>query len=306
MSLSDKLRANWPLVAAAVAATAVAGVGIYYLLSSEPEEEEVSSPVEESPTQSSKQPVVAAEPATVKSAAKATVPTTKSAAAPASEVTKTQLVQILNMMISKLSELKGKIDGEREAMLGQGNSPEEVEEAMQYALQEGLQSVEEEIAASMNVDQKAVMVAQQRYAGEPEIAPLVEQLKEMFFGSEQVEEMKAAAAVVPADMTAQDFLVKLKKHVAVVDSKLESILAKAARETRNNGTSAAEREMYADMLVMRDLDAITGAALQAADLSEAVWKGCLVKFGSDPAVIEELMASHARQGEAKRKHLGSN
>lgn len=127
----------------------------------------------------------------------------------------------------------------------------------------------------------------------------------MFFGQEQIEEMQRAAAVVPSDMTHTDFLVKLKQHVKVVDRRFTALLEKAAKDTRTNRTNAQERMAYAEMLIMRELDGIMAEALEAAELPGEVWQGCLVKFGSHPDVIAELMASHQRQEVLKMQLLSS-
>lgn len=184
-----------------------------------------------------------------------------------------------------------------------GLPPDEVEERSHAALQAGLQRVEAEIRAEAGVDQEHVMAAQAAYADDPAVEPLVAQLRSLFFGEEQLAELAAAQAAVPAGWVAADFVGPLKKHAAVVDARFAAIVERAARDTAGHGVSPGEVEQYLMMLLQREIDSILADAADAAGLSKDAFHGCMVKFGVDAAVAGVLADSNARQEALKASLL---
>jgi hypothetical protein len=163
------------------------------------------------------------------------------------------------------------IDMEKLRMVAAGLSPEEVEARSQTELQDGLAAVEEQIRESSNVDQQSVLLAQQEFMHDPLIKPLILELRSLFFGEEEVASQEALAASVPDALTLQAFLPSLSKHIAVIDQRFESIMRQAAADLPPS-TSPFERNQYAEMLLMRELEGIMEDAVSASGLSKDHWQ----------------------------------
>ncbi len=116
-----------------------------------------------------------------------------------------------------------------------------------------------------------------------------------------MEELRNMETHVPDGMTADKFLVLMKKHMGILEKYYEEAINDTREQTPN--ATYEERVQYLEYVMQQRLERIHTSALSTIGLNDNEFNGCMVKYGTDRRMLELVMQSQANQEKLKESRL---
>lgn len=269
-------------------AAVVVGLGAWALFSKSEPEQVVEDDVEEEAIQVEEK---AAAPAPAAAAAVASVSSGDEEAAPGTKITRSKLLVIIKEMSDQITALMADLESKY------GGKEVDERTAMQHQQEAAiaLKGIEESVQQKYGFTQMDLLEAQGHFAGDEEVKEGMKNLRNLFFGGGDDEEINPDDVEVPAGMTADQFYDKFCVHIGMV----EEAYVEAVKEAKRSAPKGEERHMYLQMIMYRKFETLNERVAQAIDMSEEDFQKCMFKYQGDARFLRKLLESQQRQEELR-------